>query len=314
MRSDRSLSEERNEQPMIDLPVDGILHQACRRTFLRHTAWIALSASGGGAAMAGAATPGPRASTSREAQDDALRHIPFEQMRDDVRLRLQDVVHNPTLFRRLPVEVIDCDPELYLFLLRYPEVVVNMWQLMGITKVRVNRKGDYLLDATDGAGTFSNVELVYGTRDTHVVYGKGYYEGPLLRRKVNGRCVLLLQSGYTQIPTGRVLVTSQLDVFVALENVGAEFVAKTLYPLVGKTADQNFSESARFISQVSQQAELNEPGMQRMASRLNNVGDDVRERFTTLVSAVSQRAAVRNDVFQNPLEPNLPKVITANRP
>jgi hypothetical protein len=59
----------------------------------------------------------------------------------------------------------------------------------------------YLLDASDGAGTFSNVELVYGTRDTHVVYGKGFYEGPLLRRRVNGKCVLLLQSGYTQIPS-----------------------------------------------------------------------------------------------------------------
>jgi hypothetical protein len=274
---------------------------SCRRTFLRHTALVALSASGAGSVSAAAWGSGtPRAHTSREAQEDATRHIPFDKMRDDVRVRLQEVVHHPTLFRRLPTEVIDCDPELYLFLLRYPEVVVNMWQLMGITKVRISRQGDYHLDTTDGAGTVSNVELVYGTRDTHVVYSKGYYEGPLLRRRINGRCVLLLQSGYTQIPSGRVLVSSQLDVFVALENVGAEFVAKTLYPLVGKTADQNFSESAKFIAQVSQQAEVNQPGIQRMAGRLNNVDDAVRERFTALAATVNERAALRSDVYRQP--------------
>jgi len=299
MRSDRSLRTILTPRKMSELPMGIPAVHACRRTFLRQTALVALTASGGASGLAWGSTA-PRASTSREAQEDATRHIPFDKMRDDVRIRLQEVVRNPTIFRRLPVEVIDCDPELYVFLLRYPEVVVNMWQLMGITKVRISRKGDFLLDTTDGAGTFSNVELVYGTRDTHVVYAKGYYEGPLLRRRINGNCVLLLQSGYTQIPSGRVLVSSQLDVFVALENVGAEFVAKTLYLLVGKTADQNFSESARFIAQVSQQAEVNQPGIQRMASRLNNVDDAVRERFTALAATVNERAALRSDVYRQP--------------
>ncbi len=319
MRSDRSTIMEREGMGTVKPTYWNVpdVARPCRRTFLRRSAVVALAAAGGTASVAGGSTV-PRALTTKEAQEDAIRHIPFGEMRDDVRLRLQEVVRQPTLFRRLPVEVIDCDPELYLFLLRYPEVVVNMWQLMGITKVRIARKGEYLLDATDGAGTFSNVELVYGNRDTHVVYGKGYYEGPLLRRKVNGRCVLLLQSGYTQIPSGRVLVTSQLDVFVALENVGAEFVAKTLYPLVGKTADQNFSESARFIGQVSQQAEVNQPGIQRMAARLNNVDDAVREQFATLAATVSERAAIRNEVFGTTREladgPERPRTLTANRP
>ncbi len=240
-----------------------------------------------------------RALTSREAQEEAIRDIPMDKMRADMRVKLTQIVREPTLYRRLPVEVIDCDPEMYLFLVRHPEVVVNMWQLMGITKVRVHRTGEYVMDATDGAGTQSTIELLYGTREKHVLYAKGHYEGPLIRRRVNGECVLLLQSGYSQTDTGRVLISNRLDVFVALENVGAEFVAKTLHPLVGRTADHNFSESARFIAQVSQQAEVNEPGMQRLAQRLNNVDEAVRTRFAELASDVNERAVLRRVAYRS---------------
>jgi len=241
-----------------------------------------------------------KASTSHESYQDAVEGLPLDELRDDMRDKLMKVVESPSLYRRLPVEVIDCDQDLYLFLIRYPEVVVNMWQLMGITKVRLKRVAPFELDAVDGAGTVSNVELVYGTREKHIIYGSGYYEGPLLRKRVNGECVLFLRSGYKISPSGRTLISSKLDVFVALENVGAEFVAKTLHPLVGKTADHNFSETTRFIAQVSQQAEINQPGMQRLAKRLDSIADETREQFSAVTTTVNERAALRVAAYQNP--------------
>lgn len=300
MRSDRSWQQ--NEIQIHPTPTvrSDMTKRVHRRALLRASA-VGLLTLATGRPLSAAALPN-RANTSREAQDEAIRDLPLDKMRPDVRAKLTRIVSNPTLFRRLPQEVIDCDPEMYLFLVRHPEVVVNMWQLMGITKVTVRRVEEFVIDASDGAGTQSRVELLYGSREKHLFYAQGHYEGPLLRRRVNGECVLLLQSGYGQTDAGRVMVSNRLDVFVTLENVGAEFVAKTLHPLVGRTADHNFAESAKFVGQVSQQAEVNEPGMLRLAQKLTKVEESVRGEFAEITTAVNERAVLRGIAYQpNPM-------------
>ena len=182
--------------------------------------------------------------------------------------------------------MIDCDPALYVFMVRYPEVVVNMWELMDITRMKLKRIGKYTFDANDGAGTSAKVQLVYGTSNLHVYYGEGFYEGPLLKRRTKGRCVLVLASGYTELDNGRTYVTSRLDVFVRVDSIGAELVAKTLQPLIGKTADFNYSETHRFLSEISRAAETKWPGMERLLPRLKSIEPWVRDNFEVVASRV----------------------------
>jgi hypothetical protein len=200
----------------------------------------------------------------------------------------------------LPTQSVDCDPDLHVFLLRYPEVVVNIWQLMGVTKVKVNRTGPLTFDAVDGAGTVSRAELVYGTPEIHVYYADGSYDGPLFQKPVTGNCVLLLRSSYSE-RGGKTVETSTLDVFARLDHLGAEILVKTLYPAVSKAVDSNFAESLRFVGQVSQAAELNGPGMQRLAAHLQNVQPAVRESFSKHVDIAYQRAVLRNGGSAVPL-------------
>ena len=237
---------------------------------------------------------------NKQLRDEALRAIPLDQFSEPVRAKLLNVVSRPTIYRRLPTQSIDCDPDLHVFLLRYPEVVVNIWQLMGVTKVKVNRTGPLTFDALDGAGTVSRAELVYGTPETHVYYADGSYDGPLFQKPVTGNCVLLLRSSYSE-RGGKTVVTSTLDVFARLDHLGAEILVKTLYPAVGKAVDFNFAESFKFVGQVSQAAELNGPGMQRLASHLQNVQPDVRESFSKHVDIAYQRAVLRKGGLAGPL-------------
>ena len=120
-------------------------------------------------------------------QEQAARAIPFDQLSEGSRTKLWQVVSQPSVFRRMPAKTIECDPDLYVFLARYPEVVVNIWQLMGVTTVDMKRTGDFAFWATDGSGTTSSVELIYGTREMHVFYAEGVYEGPLFRNKIDGQ-------------------------------------------------------------------------------------------------------------------------------
>jgi hypothetical protein len=240
-----------------------------------------------------AATAPDQADTSPRARDEAIGVLPLQELTAESRRKIMAVCENPSIFRRLPQKTVDCDPDLFRFLIRNPEVVVNIWQLMGFSSYVAQRVGPYLWKGDDGTGTQGDVELIYGTEDLHVLYGDGFYEGSLLKRKVTGRCVLILQSGYGQDSARRPLVGSRLDVFLQLDNVGADLIARTLAPWVGKVADANFSESCKFAAKVSQTAEQNGPGMQRLADKLSSVEPAVRQEFVRVSTAVQQRAAKR---------------------
>ncbi len=64
-------------------------------------------------------------------------------------------------------------------------------------------------------------------------------------RDVNGRCVCVLHSNNGTSRSGEPTVTVTMDVFMKLDNFGADLLTRTLGPLVGKTADYNFVESAK---------------------------------------------------------------------
>jgi hypothetical protein len=244
--------------------------------------------------------------TSEQARAAAEGAIPWDKLRPETRAKLLSIVDRPSLYRRLPIQVVECDHEMHVFLVRHPEVVVNIWQLMGITSIKTRRTGDYQLEGSDGAGTTSKIDLVYGTPDLHLFYCEGTYEGPLFKRQLSGRSVLLLRSSFAYDRTKRPLVTDQLDVFLTIDNAGAEIVAKTLQNSVGKTVDMNFVETVKFLTRVSDAAERNGPGMQNLAGKLSDCSEGVRTGFADVCTGVSVRSAERLAALTAPLvvQPN----------
>jgi hypothetical protein len=265
-----------------------------------------LAAALGGAALLLGNPPltwaaGPtQADSSDQARAAAEAAIPWDKLKADTRAKLLSVVDRPTLYRRLPLQSIDCDHDLHVFLVRYPEVVVNIWQLMGITNISAKRTAPFTVEGADGAGTTSKIDLVYGTPELHLYHCEGTYEGPLFKRLLSGRSVLLLRSGFTLDRAKRPIVTNQLDVFLTIDNAGAELVAKTLQGTVGKTIDSNFVETCKFLTRVSDAAERNGPGMQNLANKMENCGEDVRREFVEVSSTVGTRQAERVAAQQAP--------------
>lgn len=229
-----------------------------------------------------------KASTSRSTKEDAIRQIPFRSLSMPAQQRIAAVVKKPTMFRRMPITMIDCDPELHQFSIRHPEIIVSIWQLMGITKVTANRTGPYMLRCDDGVGTVTNMELIYGDNDTHVLFCEGAYDGPLFRKPLTGRCVLVLRSGAAKSNAGY-KITNMMDVFLQVDHAGLDIFTKTLHPLLGKSADINFTESMRFVEKMSKAAENNGEGMQHMTDRLQDVDSEIRKSFRRVVANVNER-------------------------
>jgi len=229
--------------------------------------------------------------SSRETQADATRRIPMQQLNRETQSLVNDVIDKPSFFRRMPTQNIDCDPQMFQHLVRYPEVLVNIWDVMGITKVQVNRTGPYTFTADDGVGTTCKCDLVFGNEKIHIYYGTGAYIGSMAPRQITGRCVCVLYSSTAMSAANRPTINGSMDVFLKLDNLGADLLTRTLSPLVGKTADYNFVESAKFLAQISQVCEHNLTGAQILASKLTKVQPQIRDEFARIALRIGSESA-----------------------
>ena len=236
------------------------------------------------------------ATSQRSARDEAIHSVPWKQLADPQRRQLQNVIRNASMYRRLPTRVIDCDPDLFTFLLRHPEVVVDVWQMMGVSKVTLQPIADQAFHANDGAGTTGNVCYLYTNwgqeaQNLAIVYAEGAYDGGLFPKPLRAQSVIILRSGAVQETNGRNYITVRVDSFVHVEQLGVELVAKTVQPWINKTADRNFIETLGFVSTFSQTAEKNPQGMQRLATRLRTVDEPTRTELVRLCYRAAQRYA-----------------------
>lgn len=231
-------------------------------------------------------------SSSREAREEALRAIPYQELDREARIKVGAVLANTTIFRHLPATTIECDPTLFVFLLEHPDLVVNMWEALGVSEVELRRTGEQTFDASDKAGTRGQLEYLYLGPQTHLLYADGTYTGSLMSRPIRGRCVLLMRSTYARTNNGRPVVRCSIDAFLHLENVGVGMLAKTFQPLVTTAADHNFRETAAFLGSVHQAAVMNYAGMQRLTEKLSKVDEAERQEFSDLTTQVAVRAAL----------------------
>jgi len=239
-----------------------------------------------------AAAPESEATSSRDARDDALRRLARAELTHEARSKVSGVLGATTIYRRLPSQVIECDPSLYVFLVEHPDLVVNIWEALGISEVQVEQIGERLYAANDKAGTLGRMEFLHASPQMHVVYAEGSYEGPLFGRTIKGKSLLLLETRYFRNTSGRHFIRCRMDAFLHVENVGVGVLAKTLQPLVGAAADNNFHETAAFLAGISRAAEVNYAGMQKVAEKLTNVAPADREQFAALTEQLAVRAAL----------------------
>ena len=211
----------------------------------------------------------------------------------------QSVIRDASIYRRLPTRIIDCDPELFTFLIQHPEIVIDVWRVMGVSQVALNKGPDGIYHGTDGAGTTGTVRYLFSNwcpeaQNVAVVYADGAYSGAPFVVPLKAQSVMFVRSTAVRETNGRSYITVHVDSFVRVEQLGVEIVAKTVQPWISKTADQNLIETLTFVSNFSRTAEKNPQGMQRLAARLNGVDEPTRNQLVSLCFRTSERYSQRD--------------------
>lgn len=252
-----------------------------------------------------AVTPSVRADeasgeSSRAVRVAAAQAIPWHVLSGPRKEAVHRVVSDASLFRRLPTRVIDCDPEVFDHLANHPEIVVETWRLMGISKVDLRRTGPTTFVATDAAGGRGSIQVLHQEQladgsSQVLAYAKGVYQAPPMPRSITATTVLNMRAQKRHAANGRTHITTDLDAFIRLDRAGAELVLRTLQPIVNRTADHNFVETMKFVSLFSHTAERNPDGMVRMAQRLEQIDEPTRREFAAICQRTAQRSQARRD-------------------
>lgn len=243
-----------------------------------------------------AADASSEASTSHAARQQATRSIPLAKIDAKFRRQVSEVLSDPSIFRRLPTNVVDCQPELFTFLGQNPEVLTAIWRQLGVSRVELKRTGENSFDLCDNAGTTGKLFVVEQSCDAAaqnriVMYAEGSYDGKPFKKSVGARCVFLLTSGSVRETNGRHYVAARLDSFVKLDRTSLEILAQVAHPFVGKTADRNFADTLSFVSNLSYTAERRPETIVEMSAELTEVSASRRERLASLAQECAKAGA-----------------------
>lgn len=223
-------------------------------------------------------------------RQDAQRNVPTQRLTPQGRALAQKVMDDVTVFRRLPTQSFECDAEMYRFLLSNPDMVVNMWEVMDVTKVAVSRTGQSSFKLNDGNGTVVDAYYLYRTPQQVVLYCDGVYSGSFFPRPLKGRCLMSVRSVEYRNQEGRAVVQCKLDTFLQIDNIGIELFARTFHNTIGGIADHNFREITGFVSSVSQAAETSPENLEDIASKCRRVPQPVTLQFVDITRRIHSDA------------------------
>jgi hypothetical protein len=242
---------------------------------------------------------GTASANSTAAQQQAERELLSRPLPQRARARVQDVLNDACFFRRPASDRIACDPNFYRFVLSRPDVVVDIWRVLGVSDIRLRQTGPDQYFADDGSGTTTRLEYLYRGEGSYIVYAEGTYTGPLALRTMRGSAVLHLQTSHSVGADGRPQVTHRLDVFLRLHNLGAELVARGMTSQLGTMTDRNFREVSTFLQSLAGRIEADADWSDRLAANLTGVSDDTRLEFARVVAGM--HAQQNAPAMQGPL-------------
>jgi hypothetical protein len=215
--------------------------------------------------------------------------VPLDRIPEQQRKVVEQCLRSATLFRHLPAETVTCDPALLEFVLAKPEVLVDLWRTLGISRLALDPAGPGQWRMSDGYGTTGIVRLLHQERTPRggmlVFHGRGGYTGPLAPRQLTGSCLVVVRHAALEPDVqGRPRQAVQIDAFLDVDGLGLEIVTRTLQPLIIRSAAANLHEICLFMSQFSAAGQRNPAGVARLAERMSRTAPADRRTLARLAS------------------------------
>jgi hypothetical protein len=240
-----------------------------------------------------------RPASTRSARDQAANALPLDKLPEAGRLRVEAILADVSLFRRLPAITFQTEREVYRHFLEHPEVAVSIWGAMEISEFQLKRTAAGRFEATDRDGSTGTIEVLLQTDGETVAVCEGVYRGPLIKNGIRARALFHLRTAFGQGADGRDVVTSRLEMFVSFPSTTVETVARIVSPLSNLIVDRNFREIGVFVHLMSTAMERQPGWVEHLAGRLENLPQARRDELLQLTARVYVEAR-RRELAETP--------------
>lgn len=192
-----------------------------------------------------------KGTSSDKVKKTALAELPLDKLNQEQRARVQSLLDEVGYFRRLPTTVFAAEPDVYQFFVRYPDVAVSIWRVMGISEMKMWQTAANEYEGDSGDGSTGIIDVLYRSSEENLLICEGQYQSPLLKKPIKARSLVLLKTSFFKETDGTMYVTHRADMFVAFPSQTVENVAKVLSPVTGTMADRTFTEMSLFLRMMS---------------------------------------------------------------
>ncbi|MDB5344983.1 MAG: hypothetical protein JWP89_3360 [Schlesneria sp.] len=218
-------------------------------------------------------------SSAYAVRKQAIGELQAAELSADATTKVNRILNNLAMFRRLPTLNFEADPDVYNYFLRNPDVTVATWRAMEISKFQLRSTGAGCYEADAGDGSVGRIEILRQTPTETVIHCDGAFKSPLLPKPITARSVMRLQTSFTKEPDGRVVTTHSGDVFVEFPSQAVETVARVISPVSHSIADRNFKQISLYIHLMTQ-AMAKHPGwIENIGNKLDGVTGAQRQQF-----------------------------------
>lgn len=230
--------------------------------------------------------PGSSATAVRK---QAIAELPLASLDAEGVAKVNGVLNNLAMFRRLPSLSFEVDPDVYAYFLTNPDVAVATWRAMEISKFQLNPVGNRCYEADAGDGSIGRIQILKQTPSDTLIHCDGAFKSPLLPRPIVARALMRLQTTFSREADGRIIGTHSGDVFVEFPSQAVETVAKVISPVSHAIADRNFKQISLFAHMMSQAMERHPGWIEQIGLKLESTPAQ-RQEFLE----VSARCHVRS--------------------
>lgn len=214
----------------------------------------------------------------------AIQDLPLAELNDEGKAKVNGVLNNLAMFRRLPTLTFEVDPDVYNYFLRHPDVAVATWRAMEISKFQLNEVAPDHFDADAGDGSVGHIQILRQTPTETLIHCDGAFKSPLLPRPIVARAVMRLQTTFAKEVDGRLIGTHSGDVFVEFPSQAVETIAKVISPVSHSIADRNFKQITLFAHLMTQ-AMAKHPGwIELIGNKLDGVTPQKRLQFLEIAA------------------------------
>ncbi|GAB5440793.1 MAG: hypothetical protein Fues2KO_11420 [Fuerstiella sp.] len=247
--------------------------------------------------------------SDQRALQSAASRIPYPKMSVRSRERVAKIVQNLSQYRRMPSLQYEVNPDMYLYLMRHPDVAVSTWRVMGISQLQMFQKDTFEFAASAIDGSEGIADVVWRDHHQCLFIAEGQYNSPLLPTSINASALVWLQFRFVKTDEGRTLVNQQVETFIHFPSAAIETIARMASRITNTILDRNVFEVSLYARMMSQATEKDPAWLAEVAARMDGVDAARRTELAALAnsarsfnsrSPLTADRSLLNSVSENP--------------